>query len=540
MPDNMDRFGPNSLGPRRNQATPGNHRHLVGTPTEGYISEPLFQGEAPTSILDLIELLEDYGLDGSQFTVSVEYITRWRFDSATGMADPGSGEVRMNGTVSPTALAFSRTTHLGGDATNYMRKLAAGDQIFLQKIDDAGRFYRYQVSGAVTDNTSWFQVPVTLMSKGGTIWGNNDVLGVALIYITTGGGGGGGGVSDHGALTGLTDDDHPQYLKPTEVVAGTSIAITQDDPVSGSITISADAPGVGVLDRVTYRLDRSASPVTLTSGSLYFGLLSLTGWTLLYDERVSNWSFLDTGIGELQLSESGYYVIDIELLLQDGADGDAIWYSSGFSDTANPGTTDRYAGFLTAAENNAAGAGWPIHWYDEAYVHMPYNNPETWGVTLKAYHPGANDIKIKACHITITRVTQGDDALSSGAATWTRTSSTITTLSLINGETDEFVEAFAPGYRLLTLEVDRACRVRLYKSSAARAADASRPIGTDVDIATDHGLVFEYVADAAIAVMLSPLVDGYCPAGVDVYYSIQNRSGATSTVEVTFDWLRTE
>jgi hypothetical protein len=25
--------------------------------------------------------------------------------------------------------------------------------------------------------------------------------------------GGGGGVTDHGALTGLTDDDHPQYLK---------------------------------------------------------------------------------------------------------------------------------------------------------------------------------------------------------------------------------------------------------------------------------------------------------------------------------------
>jgi hypothetical protein len=25
-------------------------------------------------------------------------------------------------------------------------------------------------------------------------------------------GGGGGGTSDHGALTGLSDDDHPQYL----------------------------------------------------------------------------------------------------------------------------------------------------------------------------------------------------------------------------------------------------------------------------------------------------------------------------------------
>lgn len=33
------------------------------------------------------------------------------------------------------------------------------------------------------------------------------------------GGGGGSGVSDHGALTGLADDDHPQYLKQSTVVA---------------------------------------------------------------------------------------------------------------------------------------------------------------------------------------------------------------------------------------------------------------------------------------------------------------------------------
>ena len=34
------------------------------------------------------------------------------------------------------------------------------------------------------------------------------------IYVGGGGGGSGGGVTDHGALTGLGDDDHPQYLQP--------------------------------------------------------------------------------------------------------------------------------------------------------------------------------------------------------------------------------------------------------------------------------------------------------------------------------------
>lgn len=38
------------------------------------------------------------------------------------------------------------------------------------------------------------------------------VLTVATLTVNGGGGGGGGGVTDHGALTGLADDDHTQYL----------------------------------------------------------------------------------------------------------------------------------------------------------------------------------------------------------------------------------------------------------------------------------------------------------------------------------------
>lgn len=43
---------------------------------------------------------------------------------------------------------------------------------------------------------------------------NGQVLsynGTQLIWVAPSGGGGGGGVTDHGALTGLSDDDHPQY-----------------------------------------------------------------------------------------------------------------------------------------------------------------------------------------------------------------------------------------------------------------------------------------------------------------------------------------
>jgi hypothetical protein len=127
-----------------------------------------------------------------------------------------------------------------------------------------------------------------------------------------------------------------------------------------------------------------------------------------------------------------------------------------------------------------------------------------------------------------------------GSAAFVRDTETITTASLADDAEGTGTVTLAAGYRLLGIEVDRACRVRLYTTSTARTNDAARAVGTDVDTATDHGLVFEYVAAAAIDVDLSPLVDGMCPTGTTVYWAIQNLSGGTSTVEVIFDWIRTE
>jgi hypothetical protein len=52
--------------------------------------------------------------------------------------------------------------------------------------------------------------------------------------------------------------------------------------------------------------------------------------------------------------------------------------------------------------------------------------------------------------------------------------------------------------------------------------------------------MLEFVAAAAVTYDLSPLVDGYCPTGTDVFYAIQNRSGSAHTVVVTLGWIRTE
>ena len=68
--DGSSKSGHHSLGPRRNQATPGNHRHIVGNPREGFISETLFDpttdiingSYSGTALKQLLDLLEQYGL----------------------------------------------------------------------------------------------------------------------------------------------------------------------------------------------------------------------------------------------------------------------------------------------------------------------------------------------------------------------------------------------------------------------------------------------------------------------------------------------
>lgn len=58
----------------------------------------------------------------------------------------------------------------------------------------------------------------------------HDVLDTGEV-LAIGGGGGGGGVSDHGALTGLSDDDHPQYAL-TNGLRGNFAALTHTHTIS--------------------------------------------------------------------------------------------------------------------------------------------------------------------------------------------------------------------------------------------------------------------------------------------------------------------
>ena len=75
-----------------------------------------------------------------------------------------------------------------------------------------------------------------------------------ITFIGGGGGGGGAGVSDHGALAGLADDDHSQYLltNGNRVAAGLAVTSGIEPATSGGATVGyTELPFVsGVFERV--------------------------------------------------------------------------------------------------------------------------------------------------------------------------------------------------------------------------------------------------------------------------------------------------
>ena len=96
-------------------------------------------------------------------------------------------------------------------------------------------------------------------------------------------------------------------------------------------------------------------------------------------------------------------------------------------------------------------------------------------------------------------------------------------------------------YLLFKIQTDRAAWVRVYTSTAARTADASRSI--DTDPLPGSGVIAEVITTGASTQVLTPAVIGFndqaTPVGT-IYLSVTNRSGTTGTVTVTVTALKLE
>jgi hypothetical protein len=108
----------------------------------------------------------------------------WNFDTTTSMADPGTGDLRLNNATvaSVTAIAVSALAAATGnpdvsdqivtwdDSTNTTK-----GTITIRKAGAPATFAVFTVSGSVTDNTTWLQIAVTHVASNGALSAGDDL-----------------------------------------------------------------------------------------------------------------------------------------------------------------------------------------------------------------------------------------------------------------------------------------------------------------------------------------------------------------------------
>lgn len=129
------------------------------------------------------------------------------------------------------------------------------------------------------------------------------------------------------------------------------------------------------------------------------------------------------------------------------------------------------------------------------------------------------------------------DGLGSGIA---RTSTTITTASLADLARGSGSVALAKTLCLLSIQLDRAARIRFYATAAIRDADLGRSIATEpVDgcfyDAQSTGAATFFGNTGAVTIF-----NGDSSATTSIYYTIDNLSGSTSTVAATLKYVPLE
>jgi hypothetical protein len=118
--------------------------------------------------------------DTGWVTISSSSEGTWSYTAGNNaMADPSNGKFRTDqSTFLATAnIAVSTRTYDNIDRTNILKSLKINDAIELQDKVNAANYARYTINGAPTNNTTWFQIPVSDVIAGGSApAGNSQVL----------------------------------------------------------------------------------------------------------------------------------------------------------------------------------------------------------------------------------------------------------------------------------------------------------------------------------------------------------------------------
>jgi hypothetical protein len=113
----------------------------------------------------------------------------WIFSTSTSDADPGTRRFRLNNvTLSSATQMF--INYIADDLTDMafiIKRLSAGDAVYIQQQSDHSIFQAYEVTGATVDATTYGKVPLSWNSGNG-VFTNNAKYTVSFIFAGGGGG----------------------------------------------------------------------------------------------------------------------------------------------------------------------------------------------------------------------------------------------------------------------------------------------------------------------------------------------------------------
>ncbi len=203
------------------------------------------------------------GADGSNGTNGSDAGVRWNFDSSTTMADPGSGDIRLNhGTFSSVmAAAISDNSgEVGNPDTSAwllswddISNAATHGTLTIKKTTAPQNFAIFHVTG-VTDNSGWVQAALSHVASSGS-FSNTDQL---SIRFSPAGADGAGSVSEAFKTIACPAGTNPVAELATDTLnltAGTGLAITGTEGTDTvAFTLTGELSSIGGLTSAADKL----------------------------------------------------------------------------------------------------------------------------------------------------------------------------------------------------------------------------------------------------------------------------------------------
>jgi hypothetical protein len=222
----------------------------------------------------------DAGVAGTNGTNGVHAGVAYNFATSTAMADPSSGNVRLNNATlsSVTAIAISANSADSGNPSvsawintfDDSTTLGHRGLIIIRKVSAPQNFAIYDVTAALTDNATWLQLTVASVVNNGA-FSAADAL--AISFIRTGDKGAAGAGSGDLISTNNLSDVAAKYTSFDNLsVHGADVASAGTTNLEAATGNLVDVTGTTTITAITLsegheRVVRFTGALTLTNGA---------------------------------------------------------------------------------------------------------------------------------------------------------------------------------------------------------------------------------------------------------------------------------